>query len=241
MTSVIKIEKLTVVLGGSIEALKDVNLELFDDKIVGIIGPSGAGKTTLIRSIVGRQKLQQGSVTILGLPAGSRKLRSQLNYMTQAVSVYEDLTVIQNLRYFATMRGLNRQTAIDTIPTLLVDIDMTDQANQLVHSLSGGQKQRVSLAIALIGQPKIMVLDEPTVGLDPLLRDQIWQLFHKLKARGISIIITSHAMDEAERCEDLILIRDGQILAHDSPQELCTKTGSKTVEQSFLKLVGDKR
>lgn len=238
MEPLIKIKDLTVSLGANFVALKDVDLELSENKIVGIIGPSGAGKTTLVRAIVGRQKIAKGSITVLGLPAGSVQLRSRLNYMTQAVSAYSDLTVLENLHYFATMYGLKRRQMNTALIEIINDIDMTSFANQLVSKLSGGQKQRVSLAIALIGQPKIMVLDEPTVGLDPVLRDQIWRLFHKLKAAGTTLIITSHAMDEAERCEDLILLRDGKVLAHDSPDVLCEKTKSKNVEQSFLKLVG---
>jgi len=241
MEPLIKIKDLTVQLGTDFVALRSVNLELVENKIVGIIGPSGAGKTTLVRVLVGRQKITKGNVSVLGLPAGSAQLRSRLNYMTQEVSVYADLSVRENLRYFATMRGLKRREMNAAIAEIMDDIDMTGFSNQLVSKLSGGQKQRVSLAIALIGRPKIMVLDEPTVGLDPVLRDQIWRLFHKLKAAGTTLIITSHAMDEAERCEDLVLLRDGKVLAHDSPSALCEKTRSSNVEQAFLKLVGAKK
>lgn len=205
---------------------------------MGLIGPSGAGKTTLIRAIVGRQHITQGTVTVLGKPAGTPALRSRLSYMTQENSVYPDLTVRQNLRYFATMFGLKRN-AIDAEIAKIIDIvDMQPQLNQLVSSLSGGQKQRVSLAVALIGHPEIMVLDEPTVGLDPALREEIWSLFRKLAEHGTTLIISSHVMDEAERCDELVLIRDGEVLAQGSPIQLCEETGTKTVEQSFLKLIG---
>jgi ABC-2 type transport system ATP-binding protein len=147
------------------------------------------------------------------------------------------LTVVQNLRYFATMRGLKRRERSRVVAELLTTIDMQAQAEQLVGSLSGGQKQRVSLAVALIGNPHLMVLDEPTVGLDPVLREQIWTLFRKLVRNGTTLIISSHVMDEAERCDDLVLIRNGKVLAHDTPEELCRKTETTTVEQSFLKLV----
>lgn len=222
---------------GHFRALDNVTLTIPAGHIVGFIGPSGAGKTTLIRVIVGRQHLSSGSATVLAHPAGTAPLRSQVSYMTQETSVYSDLTVVQNLRYFATMRGLKQRERSRVVTELLTTIDMQAQAEQLVGSLSGGQKQRVSLAVALIGNPHLMVLDEPTVGLDPVLREQIWTLFRKLVRNGTALIISSHVMDEAERCDDLVLIRNGKVLAHDTPEELCRKTDTTTVEQSFLKLV----
>jgi ABC-2 type transport system ATP-binding protein len=237
MNPAIQIKNLSVVLGGSFTALKNVTVDLPVGKVIGFIGPSGAGKTTLIRSIVGRQKIAKGSVTIFGLPAGSAGLRDQLSYMTQETSVYGDLTVRQNLRYFATMFGKRRGEVKPLVAEILKAVDMADHANQLVGKLSGGQKQRVSLAIALIGYPKLMILDEPTVGLDPVLRDQIWGLFRKLADNGTTIVMTSHVMEEAERCDDLLLVRDGKILAHDSPESFRARTKSETVEQGFLKLV----
>ena len=221
-------------------AVTKVNLDLPTGKIIGFIGPSGAGKTTLIRSIVGRQSISEGGIEIFGEPAGSSKLRPQISYMTQEVSVYADLSVKQNLQYFAKMFGLPNSKIKTVIADILKVTDMEPQANQIANKLSGGQKQRVSLAVSLIGQPKLMVLDEPTVGLDPVLRDQIWSLFRKLAAGGTTIIVTSHVMDEASRCDDLILIREGQVLAHDSPAQLCHKNGVKSVEEAFLKLVGEK-
>lgn len=239
MQYAVTVEQATVVFGAGFKALTTVDLELPKGKIIGFIGPSGAGKTTLIRSIVGRQKLTEGSITVLGLPAGDAELRAKLSYMTQGNSVYPDLTVRQNLHYFATMFGMHRSQITQEVARLLEVVSMQSQAEQLVRSLSGGQKQRVSLAVALIGEPELMVLDEPTVGLDPVLREQIWAIFRRLAAKGTSIIITSHVMDEAERCDDLVLIRDGKVLAHGSPSGLCEQTGAKTVEQSFLKLVGE--
>jgi ABC-2 type transport system ATP-binding protein len=238
MVNAVAVKNLSIVLGGNFTALKDISVELAAGKITGFIGPSGAGKTTLMRTIVGRQKITRGSVSVLDMPAGSSSLRRRLSYMTQEVSVYEDLTVHENLHYFATMNGQNRAEAKKTVHDVLQTIDMADRAEQLVSSLSGGQKQRVSLAVALLGHPELLVLDEPTVGLDPVLREQLWQLFHRLAGSGTTVIVSSHVMDEAERCDDLLLIRDGQLLAHDTPAELCRQTGSKTVEQSFLKLVG---
>ncbi len=237
MNPAIKIKNVTVVLSGHFKALKNIRAELPEGKVVGFIGPSGAGKTTLIRAIVGRQKIAGGDIAIFGLPAGSAKLRSQLSYMTQENSVYADLTVQENLRYFAVMFGIKGRDIAGIIADILKVTDMVEYAKQLVSKLSSGQKQRVSLAIALIGYPKLMVLDEPTVGLDPVLRDSIWKLFRNLSAGGTTLIVSSHVMDEAERCDDLLLLREGKILAHDSPAALCQKTGLKTVEQSFLKLV----
>lgn len=236
----VKIENLSIVLGGHFKALKDINLEFPTGKTIGVIGPSGAGKTTLIRAIVGRLRIASGTITIFSLPAGSPKLRNQLSYMTQELSVYPDLTVRENLVYFVTMMGQPRKQSEKIISNVLTEVRMTDKANNLVSSLSTGQKQRASLAIALIGSPRLMVLDEPTVGLDPVLRDRLWKLFSDLAKKGTTLIITSHSMDEAERCDDLVLIRNGGVIAHSSPAELCEQTGSKNIEESFLKLVGGK-
>lgn len=234
----IVIDDLTVVLGRKVKAVAGLSVELKAGKIIGIIGPSGAGKTTLIRSIVGRQKISGGSIMVFGLPAGSAKLRREMSYMTQEVSVYSDLTVAENIEYFATMFGVARGRLKSLVEDILKTVDMLPQQRQLVKQLSSGQKQRVSLAVALIGTPKLMVLDEPTVGLDPVLREQLWELFRRLAGARMTLIISSHVMDEAERCDDLLLIRDGKLLAHDAPRDLCAKTGTKSVEQSFLKLVG---
>jgi ABC-2 type transport system ATP-binding protein len=229
----VKIKNLTIILGGRFKALKNVSLDLPAGKTVGVIGPSGAGKTTLIRGIVGRLHINRGTITVFGEPAGSPDLRKQLSYMTQELSVYPDLTVRENLRYFAIMSGQPRKHVNQTILKSLEAIDMADKAPNLVNSLSGGEKQRVSLAIALIGSP--------TVGLDPVLRGSLWELFARLAGLGHSLIITSHSMDEAERCDDLVLIREGRLIAHSSPAQLRQYTDTKTVEQSFLKLVGEKQ
>lgn len=240
METAIKIKNLSVTLGGTVKALKNINVELPIGQSIGFIGPSGAGKTTLIRSIVGRLKLTSGSIEIFGLPAGNAKLRYQMSYMTQELSVYPDLTVKENLRYFAKMMGC-KKNAEEIIRNVLKEVDMSDKASSLVKNLSGGQKQRVSLSVALISSPKLMVLDEPTIGLDPVLRDSLWKLFNKLKSQGTTLLVSSHSMDEAERCDDLILIRSGNLIAHGTPGELKKKTGTKTIEESFLKLVGDEK
>jgi len=213
--------------------LDDITVDLSQGHIIGLLGPSGAGKTTLIRTLVGRQRITSGSVRILGQPAGSAALRSEIGYMTQSVSVYPDLTVRENVRYFAAMGGQARHDA----DRLVKQVELSGHANQLVSKLSGGQRSRVSLAVALLGSPKILMLDEPTVGVDPVLRQQLWAMFTELAGQGTTLLISSHVMDEAGRCQDLLLVRDGRLLAYDTPDGLCRRTGTKTVEQSFIKLV----
>jgi ABC-2 type transport system ATP-binding protein len=237
MQPAIKFNNLSVTLDGYYHAIQDIDMELPAGQIIGFIGPSGAGKTTLIRSIIGRQAITRGSIKILGLPAGSVQLRSEIGYMPQEMAAYPDLTVRQNLRYFAKMRGKGG----NEIEAIIKTIDLGKQADQLVATLSGGQKSRVSLAIALLGKPKILVLDEPTVGIDPVLRQQLWQLFRKLASEGSTLIVSSHIMDEAGRCDRLVLIRDGKLLAYGAPDELKERTGAHSVEESFLALIKDKR
>ncbi len=240
MDIAVKINKLSVTLGGKVKALKNVNIELLAGKTIGVIGPSGAGKTTLIRAVIGRLKIVDGSIMIFDKSAGSSELRNAVTYMPQELSVYSDLTVKENLAYFATMSGQSRTEAKKTVIQALDAVDLFNKADSLVSNLSGGQKQRVSLAIALIGSPKLMVLDEPTVGLDPVLRNSLWGLFARLASQGTTLIISSHSMDEASRCDDLVLIRDGEVMAHSSPKVLLESTNSSSVEQGFLKLVGNK-
>ncbi len=238
MESAIKINKLSMLLDGRVQALKDVTLEFQAGKITGLIGPSGAGKTTLIRSIVGLLKTPSGAVRVFGQAAGSAGLRNAVAYMAQDLSVYTDLTVKENLMYFARMKGQSHRQAAVTAQELLKMTDMADKASSVVSDLSGGQQQRVSLAVALIGQPKLLVLDEPTVELDPVLRSNLWKLFHQLADNGTTLIISSHSMDEASRCDDLVLIRGGEVLAHSAPDKLLEKTKTHSVEQAFLELVG---
>jgi len=235
MGSAIKIKNLSVILAGK-KILDDMTVDLPEGHIIGLLGPSGAGKTTLIRTLVGRQHITEGNATILGQPAGSAGLRSDIGYMTQSVSVYPDLTVRENVHYFATMKGQSKQDANE----LIKQVKLGDHAKQLASKLSGGERSRVSLAIALLDRPKILILDEPTVGVDPVLRQQLWELFGQLAKQGTTLLISSHVMDEASRCQDLLLVRDGRLLAYDTPEGLCTRTGTKTVEAAFIKLVGDK-
>lgn len=238
MVNAVRVKNLKFSFSHKDKTLNNINLDFEAGKITGLIGPSGAGKTTLIRCIVGRQRFKNGSVTIFNLPAGSPRLRSQVSYMTQQLSVYQDLTVMQNMDYFGIILGLKTKARKASIDSILEMVDMQKFAKTMVSKLSGGQKQRVSLAIALLGKPKLLVLDEPTVGLDPVLRENIWRLFRHLKHQGISIIISSHAMDEASRCDQLVLMREGSVIAHGTPSALCDRTNSTNIEDTFLKLVG---
>lgn len=221
---VVKKSKLTILNG--------LNFTMQAGTINGLIGPSGSGKTTLMRAIVGVQKYS-GELLVFGEAAGSKKLRSRIGYVTQSPAIYTDLTIFQNLRYFATlMRAPKSQVNL-----VLDQVDLTRRKDQLASTLSGGQRARVSLAIALLGNPELLVLDEPTVGLDPILRRDLWDLFDKLAVQGKTLLISSHVMDEADRCSELYLLRDGQLLWQDTRQSLLEKTKTNSVEEAFLRIV----
>ncbi|MEU0967951.1 ABC transporter ATP-binding protein [Streptomyces sp. NPDC005917] len=211
-------------------------------QITGLLGPSGCGKSTLMRAIVGSQAKVTGELNVLGRPAGHPSLRTRIGYVTQAPSVYDDLTIRQNLDYFGSILDPTRP-APDRhadVERVLGEVDLTSHADALAGNLSGGQRSRVSLAVALLGTPELLVLDEPTVGLDPVLRRDLWQFFHSITTtRGATLLISSHVMDEAERCHRLLLMREGEILADDTPEALRTRTGSETVEAAFLHLVDE--
>ncbi|MEV5958409.1 ABC transporter ATP-binding protein [Streptomyces sp. NPDC051987] len=211
-------------------------------QITGLLGPSGCGKSTLMRAVVGTQAKVTGTLDVLGRPAGHPTLRTRIGYVTQAPSVYDDLTIRQNLDYFGAILDPARPTPDRRadVDRVLGEVDLTSHADALAGNLSGGQRNRVSLAVALLGSPELLVLDEPTVGLDPVLRRDLWNLFHSIAAtRGATLLISSHVMDEAERCHRLLLMREGRILADDSPEALRTRTGTATVEAAFLHLVDE--
>lgn len=223
--------------------LDDLAFEVPRGRITGLLGPSGCGKSTLMRSVVGTQARVTGTLDVLGRPAGHPELRSRIGYVTQAPSVYDDLTVRQNLDYFAAVLEPGRAAAERrraNVTRAIADVDLTTHATALAGNLSGGQRSRVSLAVALLGAPELLVLDEPTVGLDPVLRRDLWNLFHELTAtRAATLLVSSHVMDEAERCHDLLLMREGRILAQDTPDALRTRTHCATVEEAFLHLVDE--
>jgi ABC-2 type transport system ATP-binding protein len=231
-TPTIDVDALRVVRRGTV-ALDGISLDVAAGRVTGLLGPSGSGKSTLIRAIVGVQVIASGQVRVLGEPAGSPSLRPRIGYMTQAPSVYGDLSVAENLRYFARISGVDGGR-VDEV------IDLVDLANvkaRVVGRLSGGQRARVSLASALLNDPEMIVLDEPTVGLDPVLRRDLWDTFHELAGRGRTLLVSSHVMDEADRCHDLLLLRDGRLLAAGTPQELRSRTAADSLESVFLRLI----
>lgn len=227
----VSIRALHVIRGGK-EVLPHVDLDVPRGQIVGLLGPSGGGKTTLMRAVVGAQIVAGGSVEVLGHPAGSPVLRRRIGYVTQAASIYPDLTARENLAYFAKTVG----AGADDVATTLRHIGLADTADRPVRTLSGGQQSRVSLGAALVGDPELLVLDEPTVGLDPALRRDLWNLFHELRDAGKTLLVSSHVMDEASRCDRLVFIRDGGILADDTFENILADTGTDNADAAFLAL-----
>ncbi len=229
---VVVIENLRVVRGKR-PAIHDLSVQIARGSITGLLGPSGCGKTTLMRSIVGTQITTAGSVTVLGHPAGSAPLRKRVGYMPQAATIYDDLRIVDNVRYFGSLYGMDSGSADEAITTVGLD----DHRTALCGNLSGGQRTRVSLACALVAAPDLLVLDEPTVGLDPVLRVDLWKQFHQLARRGTTLLVSSHVMDEADHCGDLLLMRDGHLLAHTTPQNLREDTGCQSLEEAFLSVI----
>ena len=230
-SAAIAIEALRVRRGATL-VLPDLSLEVRPGVVTGLLGPSGSGKSTLMRAIVGVQIVEAGTVTVLGLPAGSPALRRRVGYVTQAPSVYGDLSVRENLRYFARILDVPLVRVADTIDV----VDLAPRADQVVRTLSGGERARVSLATALLGDPDVLVLDEPTVGLDPVLRRDLWATFHRLAEEGATLLVSSHDMDEAKRCDELVLLRAGRIVAAAAPAALLEQTGAPDLEEAFLAL-----
>jgi ABC-2 type transport system ATP-binding protein len=232
VTAAISIDGLRVVRGGNV-VIPGLNVEVAAGRITGLLGPSGCGKTTLMRSIVGVQQTDGGEVTVLGRPAGDASLRHEVAYVTQAPSVYADLTAGENLAFFAAVLGAGRER----IDAALDAVGLADRADQIVATTSGGQRGRVSLATALLGSPSLLILDEPTVGLDPVLRVELWDLFSSLAAKGSTLVVSSHVMDEAERCDDLLLMREGSLMATGTPAELTARVGARNVGDAFLRMI----
>jgi ABC-2 type transport system ATP-binding protein len=228
----IEVSKLKVVRGGR-EVLPAISLDVAAGSITGLLGPSGSGKTTLMRTIVGVQIVAAGQVVVLGEPAGSPGLRSRVGYVTQAPSVYGDLSVRENLAYFARVLGAPRER----IDEVIASVNLGGHVNQVVTTQSGGERSRVSLATALLGEPELLVLDEPTVGLDPVLRQDLWNTFHRLADEGVTLLVSSHVMDEASHCDNLLLLRDGELLASETPQALLERTRAPDMDEAFLRLI----
>jgi len=230
-SAAVAVDGLRVRRGGRL-VLDGLSLKVARGCVTGLLGPNGAGKTTLIRCIVGVQVVESGTVSVLGEPAGSPQLRARVGYVTQAPSVYGDLTVRENLAYFASILGASPGRVEEVVET----VGLGEAEGRLVNRLSGGQRARVSLATALVNEPDVLVLDEPTVGLDPVLRRELWEDFHALAAEGRTILVSSHVMDEAARCDDLLLLRDGLLVAALTPGELRERTGLDDLEAAFLRL-----
>jgi len=228
----VRLRGVSVVRGGRV-VLRGVDLEIPAGEITGIIGPSGSGKSTMMRSIVGVQEGVTGTVEVLGEPAGLAARRGRVGYVTQDPAVYGDLTARENLAYFGRLLGVGGRR----IEELIASVHLADVAGRRVDDLSGGQRARVSLAVALLNEPPLLVLDEPTVGLDPVLRNELWSQFANLAATGRALLVSSHVMDEANRCDRLVLLRDGRVLAQGAPAELLERTRTDNVEAAFLSLV----
>jgi ABC-2 type transport system ATP-binding protein len=236
MDSAIEVRDLVVVRGKRI-VLPGLSCTIARGSVTGLLGPSGSGKTTLMRALVGVQIVKSGSVTVLGLPAGSKALRHRIGYLTQSPSIYADLTVRENARYFASLyKGVTHADADEA----LANVGLSDAAGQLVTSLSGGQRARASLACALVSRPEVLILDEPTVGQDPVLRDDLWKQFRKMADAGTTVLVSSHVMDEAGRCDRLLLIREGELIADDSPEAIRQRTNTQDLEASFLYLIRER-
>jgi ABC-2 type transport system ATP-binding protein len=228
----VDVDRLRVVRGGK-AVLHRVSLAVESGTVTGLLGPSGSGKTTLMRAIVGVQRIAGGSVRVLGADAGSAALRHRVGYVTQAPSVYADLTVRENLAYFARVVD----APAERIDYSLDVVDLRGLATRIVRTLSGGELSRTSLATALLARPELLVLDEPTVGLDPVLRRDLWTTFRELAAEGTTLLVSSHVMEEADRCDRLLLLRDGSVLADETPDSLRERTGCEGLDDAFLALV----
>jgi ABC-2 type transport system ATP-binding protein len=228
----IEIEDLNVVRGGR-SVIDGLDLHVAAGSVTGLLGPSGCGKSTLMRAIVGVQVIQSGQVMVLGEPGGSPQLRRRVGYVTQAPSVYGDLSISENLRYFAAVVGVGQERVGEVIHT----VGLAGREQQIVGSLSGGERSRVSLASALLNDPELLVLDEPTVGLDPVLRAELWRTFHELASAGSTLLISSHVMDEASECDALLLMRDGALLEQTTPERLRQQTGEQDLGRAFLAVI----
>ncbi|RLQ93442.1 ABC transporter ATP-binding protein [Falsibacillus albus] len=223
---------------GSHEVLKDISLEVQEGEIYGLLGPSGSGKTTLVKMMMGLEKAASGEMIVNNTQMPSITPLIDIGYMAQSDALYTDLTAKENLEFFAALYGLKGKAKKDRIQSVMEIVGLQNDLHKTILQYSGGMKRRLSLAIALLHQPKLLILDEPTVGIDPVLRKSIWDQFQQLKKEGTAIFVTTHVMDEAERCDKLGLIRDGLLIANDSPRNIKEKHGVASIEEVFLTVGG---
>ena len=232
MNAAVEVDRLLVRRGGR-TVLEGLTCAMDAGRITGLLGPSGAGKTTLIRAIVGVQKVAGGTVTVLGSPAGSAGLRARIGYVTQSPSVYVDLSVRENVHYFGAVTG----APAGAVDAVIDEVGLTSHRDRVITTLSGGQRNRASLACALVGDPDVLILDEPTVGLDPVLREELWESFRRRADAGATVLVSSHVMDEAHRCDRLLLLRDGALIADDTPRAVMADAGTADLDSAFLTLI----
>ena len=237
MTDAITFNTVTKRFGDCV-ALDQFTLRVPAGELYGLIGPNGAGKSTAIKLMVGLLRVTSGSLTVLGHAPADRSLRAQIGYMPQETALYFDLTIRENLDLFGRLYGLNSRERISRILEVLRFVDLERWANTIVMNLSGGMQHRASLAVALLTKPKLLVLDEPTVGIDPELRASFWQQFAAMRAAGTTILLTTHYLDEAMHCGTVGLVNHGQLVAEGSPNKLMRQSQTKTLEAAFLKLAG---
>ncbi|TJY43929.1 ABC transporter ATP-binding protein [Cohnella pontilimi] len=226
---------------GAKTVLKDVTLSVERGEIFGLLGPSGSGKTTLIKLMTGIDKSDEGTVRMLGEQMPKLAMLQRFGYMAQSDALYQELTALENLQFFASLYGLSGSRRKERIQAAMKVVDLLDHLNKPVAAYSGGMKRRLSLAISLLHEPELLILDEPTVGIDPVLRQSIWNELTALKERGTTIILTTHVMDEAEKCDRIGLIRNGELTAVDSPEGLKSASGTDSLEQAFIVLGGGVR
>ncbi|MEZ7726274.1 ABC transporter ATP-binding protein [Gemella sanguinis] len=235
MGRLIEIEKLSKSFGEQ-KVLDKIDFKLESGEIVGLIGPSGSGKSTLIKTMLGMEKADEGEALVLDYKMPKREILSNIGYMAQSDALYEMLTGYENLDFFGKMKGVPSDKLKKEIEYIAEIVDLTNDLKKLVSKYSGGMKRRLSLAIALIGSPELLILDEPTVGIDPSLRKNIWKELFKQRDNGVGILVTTHVMDEAELTDKVGLLLNGDIIDFDTPQQLKVKNNVKTIEEVFLKV-----
>ena len=221
---------------GPVAAVDGMTFDLAPGRIYGLLGPNGSGKTTLIRLLTGMTKAAEGTAQVLGVKMPDRANLARIGYMTQGDGVYPSLTVAENARFFASVYGVSDAAQADAALRL---VELADRAKSLAGTLSGGQRRRLSLACALVHRPPVLFLDEPTVGVDPLLRVQFWSHFRRLADDGTTIVMSSHVMDEADRCDELLFIRAGKVIARGSGDSLRAEAGTENLEAAFLRFAGE--